>query len=133
MFNLLRFTSRNSVAPAGPRTYPDPFTITAQADVLPNTLIVSNVVNVTGLEAGTFIAGSNLEYSINGGAFTSAPGSFEPGDSFMVRITSGDYSQTVQGSITIGAVSAVFTVSSVDPEQREMLPTLEMTPTLEMF
>ena len=76
-------------------TTPNPFTFTDQTGVAHNTLITSNTITVTGIDAGASISISGGQYSRNGGAFTSSKGTTYNGENIQVRHTSATaYSTT---------------------------------------
>ncbi|WP_235209341.1 hypothetical protein [Methylobacter sp. BBA5.1] len=56
-------------------TTPAPFFFTDQTDVALDTVVTSNTITVSGINASTAISVSGGLYSRNGGAFTSASGS----------------------------------------------------------
>ena len=69
-------------------TAPDPFVFTDMSDVDPGVLSTSNAITVTGIDSPSPIAVSgdpSSEYSVNGGPFTSAPGTVNDGDTVVVR------------------------------------------------
>ena len=95
-------------------TTPDAFTFVPVTDALFNTVNVSNSITVSGIDASTAIAISNGEYAINGGAFVSANGSVDNGDTVVVKQTSASTFSTLrQATLTIGGVSAPFNVTTV--------------------
>lgn len=60
------------------------------------------------------IAGGSGQYSINGGAFTSAAGTTVAGDVIQVRLTtSGSNSTGVTTTLTIGATTGTFTATTM--------------------
>lgn len=97
---------------AGSDTVPDAFdTFTDQFNVPTTTVRTSNAVTPTGYDAAAAISvsGGDSEYSIDGGAFTNAPGTISPGSSVQVRHTSsGSASTTVTTTLNIGGVTASF-------------------------
>jgi hypothetical protein len=80
----------------------------------PSSLQTSNPITVTGTTAPAPITiSSGAEYSINGGAFTSAPGLVAPGDQVSVQLASpATYNTTVSAVLTIGGVVTRFTVAT---------------------
>lgn len=95
-------------------TTPDAFTFVPVTDALFNTVNVSNSITVSGVDASTAIAISNGEYAINGGAYVSANGSVDNGDTVVVKQTSASTFSTLrQATLTIGGVSAPFNVTTV--------------------
>jgi hypothetical protein len=80
---------------------------------MPGTAATSNTVQLTGIGAGTPISITGGEYSINGGAYTSAAGTVNNGDYLTVQVTaSANYCDTTSASITIGGVTTQFSVTT---------------------
>jgi hypothetical protein len=75
---------------------------------------ISNPITVTGITSPAAISvTSGAEYSINGGAFTSAPGTVQAGDQVTVQITAPSaYNTTATAVLTIGGVSATYSVTT---------------------
>jgi hypothetical protein len=95
-------------------TTPDPFSFTAQTGVPRGTLVTSNSVRVTGINAAAAISISGGEYSISGGVFTSSAGTVSAGQTVTVRQTSSaNFSKSTTATLTIGGVSGGFTVTTV--------------------
>ncbi|WAK02567.1 multiheme c-type cytochrome [Methylobacter sp. YRD-M1] len=95
-------------------TTPDAFGFTAQTDVALNTAVTSNAVTITGINAPAPVSVSGGSYSINGGAFTSAAGSINNGDSVRVQLTSSSqYSTQTTATLTIGGVQGAFQVTTL--------------------
>jgi hypothetical protein len=94
-------------------TTPDPFILADQPDVPLSTPITSAPVAVTGITVPTPISVSGdptSQYSINGGAFTSAAGSVSNGNTVRVRHTSAVVPDaTVDTTLNIGGVTDTFT------------------------
>jgi hypothetical protein len=94
----------------GADTTPAAFSFTGRTNVSPATVVTSNAIAVTGINTPAPISVSGGSYSINGGAFTSAPGTVQNGDTVRVRhTTSAALNTTTNTTLTIGGVSAVFT------------------------
>lgn len=94
-------------------TTPDAFSLTAQSDVPLNTAITSNAITVSGINAPASISISGGQYAINGGAYTSAAGSVNNGNTVTVRLqSSSSHSTSTTATLTIGGVSAAFTVTT---------------------
>lgn len=95
-------------------TTPDQFTFTDQTNVALNTVITSNAITVSGINAASAISVSGGTYSINGGAYTSSSGTVTNGQTVAVRHTSsGSNSTATNTTLTIGGVSDVFTSTTV--------------------
>jgi hypothetical protein len=92
-------------------TTPDAFSFTAQTDVAQSTLITSNTVTITGIDAPSAVSVTGGEYSVGcNGTFTSAAGTIENNQSVCVRHTSAaTASGSVNTNLIIGGVSAIFT------------------------
>ena len=74
----------------------------------------SNAITVTGTTLSAPISvSSGAEYSINGGPFTSAPGTVQPGDRITVQmIAPSTYRTTASAIVTIGGVTSTYTVTT---------------------
>lgn len=93
-----------------------------------NTVITSNTVQVLNISGGSSIMitggaalgignGTSVEYSINGGTFTSSSGVIDPTDQLQLRITThalflGDLSQV---KVTVAGVNFLWNVTSTAP------------------
>jgi len=96
-----------------PDTTPDPFRFISQTGVALNTVITSNAITVSGINAPSPVSITGGEYSVNSGAFTSAAGTVSNGNTVAVRLTSsGNYSTTTNATLTIGGVSGAFSVTT---------------------
>ncbi|MBJ6725322.1 hypothetical protein [Geomesophilobacter sediminis] len=105
-------------------TDPNVFSFDTQTNVALGSVVKSNTITVQGLKAASTTitisdtTGSGSQYSINGGAFTSANGTVKNGDTVTVQHTA---SSTVGGvvvtTVTIGNIAETFTsiVSNVQP------------------
>jgi hypothetical protein len=113
-------------------TTPDPFVFTPQTGVAFNTLITSNTIIVSGINAPATVSIISGEYSVNGGAFTNVSGMVNNGDNVAVRQTSADsFSTTTIATFTIGDVSGVFSVTTIAkdtfPDPFAFTPQTEVT------
>jgi len=78
-----------------------------------STSYISNAFVVTGINTPSPISIVGGEYSVNFGSFTSAPGGVEAGDIVMVRrVSASTYSTVVTATLTIGGVSAPFSITT---------------------
>jgi uncharacterized delta-60 repeat protein len=106
------FSVTTQSAPPG---MPDKFTFVDRIGVALNTVITSDPIIVSGINIPASIAISGGEYSVNGGAFTSAAGTVTNGASVLVRLTSsGSYATPTIATLTIGGVSDIFSVTTMD-------------------
>lgn len=95
-------------------TTPDLFTFIDQTRVATNTVVMSNAITVSGIDAAAPILITGGTYSINGGDYTGADGTVNDGDAITVRQTSsGSYTTTTDATLTIGDVSDTFSVTTV--------------------
>lgn len=90
---------------------------TPAAGAPPGSAQISNPVTVTGITAPAQITiSSGGEYSINGGPFTSAPGTVQPGDKVTVQVTSpSTYNTTGSAVLSINGVNTTFSVTTGSP------------------
>jgi len=94
-------------------TTPDAFSFTAQTNVPRNTLVSSNTITVSGINAPTSVSISNGEYSINNGVFTSSTGTTRNNDTIRVRQTSSSNFSTMTGAtLDINGTTGTFNVST---------------------
>jgi hypothetical protein len=92
---------------------PDAFIFIAQTGMPLNTTIVSNPITVTGINYPTSLSISGGEYQINGGSWTSSPGTVSNGNTVMVRQTSSASNSTLTtAALTIGGVNGAFNVTT---------------------
>lgn len=97
-------------------TTPYPFAFNAATQVPINTVVISNSVVVSGINTNTSIAinGGSGEFSVNGGLYSNVSGTVNLGDVVSVRLTSSSgYSALSSTTLTIGGVSAAFSVTTV--------------------
>lgn len=91
----------------------NPFSFAPQMGVPLSTLILSNTITVNGNNIAVAISITGGQYSINGGAFTSAAGTVNPGDSVQVEVmSSGSNNTATSCTLTISATTGTFTVTT---------------------
>lgn len=104
-------------------TMPDTFNFLEQIDIPLNTLITSNAITVTGINAPTTISIVGGEYAINNGDFSSKNSTVTHLDTVSVRIGSASTSQTKnKATLTIGGLSGAFSVSTIKLSDKFLLP-----------
>jgi len=102
-----------------PDSTPDPFSFTDQTGVNISTIIQSDTITVSGINVRTDISitsctGTNCEYRINSGSWTSTAGKVNNGDTIQVRQTSsGSYSTQTDLVLDIGGVTDTFSVTTI--------------------
>lgn len=95
-------------------TTPNAFSFTDQTGVALSAVVTSNTVTISGINAAATISVSGGSYSINGGAFTTAAGTINNGNTVAVRLTaSASNATTSNATLTIGGVSDTFSVTTV--------------------
>ena len=95
-------------------TTPNQFTFTDQTGVPLNTLITSNTITVTGIDAGASISIIGGQYSRNNGTFRTSKGTTYNGDSIRVRHTSATVNNTTTNTVlTIGGVKDTFSSTTL--------------------
>ena len=91
----------------------NPFNFIAQFGVPTGTVIYSNTILIGGINMPVAISIVGGRYSINGGAFTSSPGTTVNGDLIQVNQTSsGSFSTLTVATLTVSAYSAPFDVTT---------------------
>ena len=95
-------------------TTPNAFTFTSQSGTAISAPIASNEIVISGINASTTVTITGGEYSINGGAFTTAAGTVSDSQRIQVRVTgSAQFSTPVSAVLTVGGVSSTFTVTTL--------------------
>jgi len=98
-------------------TTPNQFKFTAKTKADLNTVYTSNTITVSGIDTAAPISIVGGTYSIKGGPYTSAPGTVMNGNTVNVRQTSaGSCSTKTDATLTIGGVSATFSVTTAPPD-----------------
>lgn len=96
-------------------TLPDNILFTDQIEVGLNTTVVSNDITVSGIQLETVVSISGGEYSINGGAFTSADGTINNGDEIRVQVVSSNVANTtVSATLSLGLLAGLSTEDTFD-------------------
>jgi len=94
---------------------PDAFVFTDQIGIALNSVVISNSITVTGINSETAISVTGGEFSINNGPYSSTSSSVNNNDLVTVRlIASSAYISTTQATLTIGGVSATFSITTID-------------------
>jgi hypothetical protein len=95
-------------------TTPDAFSFTAQTGVAVSSVATSNTITVSGINAASAISVTNGQYQIGAGAWTSAAGNVNNGDTVTVRHTaSAAYATVTTTTLDIGGVTADFSSTTV--------------------
>ncbi len=94
-------------------TWPTPFFFPSQSGVPLDEWVISQSINIGGINGPVSIAVADGEYSIAGGPFTAASGIYVPGQSVRVRVRASalpSSASTVQ--LTVGGVVGIFMVQT---------------------
>ena len=86
----------------------------AQADVAPGIVLTSNLLKIApGSSAAVPIAIVGGSYAINGGTYTTAPGTVHANDSVSVRVTSSaGLGVSTRATLTVGGIGGNFIVTT---------------------
>jgi ribosomal 50S subunit-recycling heat shock protein len=104
------FSSTTKAEDVQQDTTPDAFSFGAKTGVERSTVMTSDSITVSGINAPAPISVSGGKYSINGGAFTSASGTVTNGATVRVQHTSSaEYQTQVDTLLRIGDVQGYFT------------------------
>lgn len=96
-------------------TSPDFFYFEDEDDVALGESVISEGIEVEGINTETEISIEGGEYSINGAEFTDEDGEVSEGDIIYVRVEASDEIDTeVEATVTIGGVDDTFTVTTED-------------------
>ena len=109
-------------------TTPDQFIFNYETGVSLNTMVTSNTITVSGINAAAPISITGGKYSINGGTYTNASGTVNNGDKVTVQQTSSDsYLTTTVATLTIGGVSDTFSVTTKEESIITLNPVADKT------
>jgi hypothetical protein len=94
----------------GSDTTPDAFSFADQTGVPTSSVITSAPITIAGIDAAAPVSVTNGEYSIDGGAWTSAGGTVTNGQQIRVRHTSSaSYETATDTVLDVGGVTDTFT------------------------
>jgi hypothetical protein len=97
-------------------TLADPFVLLAPSPAIAGEMVVSNTISVLGVNAPVPVSVGAGEYSINGGAFTSAAGYANPYDRVAVRMRAAQAAGGVATStLSLGGTTAQLTATTYQP------------------
>lgn len=97
-------------------TTPQIYTFTDVMDAELSTEVTSNEVIINDINAAASISITGGTYSVNNGAFVSASGTVNSGDSVRVRLTSSAASETIVDAVlNVGGVTDTFSVTTQAP------------------
>lgn len=95
-------------------TSPDSFSFEDESGVSLGEYVISETIEVSGINTETPISITGGEYSINGAAFTDEDGELVDGDEVYVRVLSAETLDTeTEATVTIGDEEDTFTVETV--------------------
>ncbi len=90
-----------------------PLSFTAVSGAAQSSAVTSNTVTVSGISYSAPISINGGQYSIGGGAFTSANGTVSSGQTIQLSLTSSASASTPSSAtVTVGGVPASFTVTT---------------------
>jgi len=96
-----------------PDTTPNAYSYTATTNAEPSAVITSTAVIISGINTSTNVTITGGEYSIAGGAFTSAAGTISSGQTIAIRLTApATNSATASAQLTVGGVAGTFSVTT---------------------
>jgi len=94
---------------------PELFTFNEAVSVQPESLVESDPITLSGINAPAQISVSNGEYSIDGADFTDAPGTVQNGAQIIVRTyASSALSTSVTATLTVDVVNTDFVVTTAN-------------------
>jgi hypothetical protein len=97
---------------------PDPIAFVDKTNVTLSSVVTSDPITVTGINAAAPISITGGKYSVNGGAFIATAGTVVNNATVKVRVTaSGSYGTTVNAVVTIGTDTDTFsaTTKTINP------------------
>ncbi|MES2675414.1 MAG: S8 family serine peptidase [Pseudomonadota bacterium] len=95
-------------------TVPNTFSFTAVTSAALNSSVTSTAITVSGINAAASISITNGQYSIAGGAFTSATGTVTNGQTVIVRVTASATPNTATLAVlTISGIAGTFSATTL--------------------
>lgn len=119
LFGEVRWNSSVPISTRKPAdtSLPEPFALLPQGPVIPGAVVTSNATTIYGVNSPVPLSIIGGEYSLNGGAFTSVPGSAQNRDSVRVRVTASSLAGAAQSAVlNAGGRSATFTATTFSPD-----------------
>lgn len=94
-------------------TTPEPFSFEPVFSATAGSTVTSAPITVSGIDSGTRISVTGGSYQIDGGAWTTTPGTVSAGNRVRVAVTAGS-SGVVTAELRIGLLTARFPVTSAN-------------------
>ncbi|PCJ88598.1 MAG: hypothetical protein COA54_02455 [Thiotrichaceae bacterium] len=121
----LTYSTHFSLVESALDTAPDPFSFVDQTDVALSSVITSAGVTITGINAPAPVTSVNGTCSINGGAYSTAPGNCVANDVITARHTSSASNATaVDTIVTVGGISDTYTSTTLAAIQTATFPAI---------
>lgn len=109
------------ISVAAAASNPNPFSFLERTGVATNAFITSEAVKLSGYTGSLPISlggAGNVQYSINGGAFTASAGNIAVNDSLVLRhLSSAAISTLTTSSVTVGSYTATFKSTTTDKDR----------------
>jgi hypothetical protein len=94
-------------------TTPDAISFQSVVGALPSSVVSSASVYISGINVPVPVSIVGGRYSINGGSYTSAPGTIQASQSVSVQVTSSSAAGGVAtATLTVGSIQASFSVTT---------------------
>lgn len=98
-------------------TTPAPFAFAAQTGAVPNAVVTSNAIVVTGTDSPSVVSVVGGRYSVNGASFIAATATVSPNDSVTIQLTAApSFATAATATLTIGGVNADFVVTTAEAD-----------------
>ncbi len=110
---VVPFITQTKSDPVVPDKTPNSFSFDAQTTRVANTPVESDSITVSSINEAVAISVQDGKYSINGGDFISTASTVNEGDKVVVQLDSADYGSSEKAILTIGGVSAPFSVTTI--------------------
>lgn len=126
-FDLWNVTSGDGSTPPADTT-PDAFGFAPVSNAALDSLVESETVTISGINTTVPVTAQDLEYSLNGGAYTAAAGQLQSGDRLRVRLRSaatpatGRSGRLIVDSAESADLIAEFSVTTAEPPPADTTP-----------
>ena len=96
---------------------PDQFTLIAQTDVEPNTLVTSASIIITGINTASQVTIIGGEFSINGADYTTNGVAYNDDTITVQLLSDSNFSTITEATLSVAGVSDTFSVTTIAKQQ----------------
>ena len=118
---VVPFITQTKSDPVVPDKVPNSFSFNAQTTRVANTPINSESITISSINEAVKITVKDGKYSVNGRDFRSDETTVNAGDKVVLQVLSADYGSSEKARVTIGGVSAMFSVTTIKDDTLDLI------------